>query len=446
MKPLKTLNTRLLVILMMTMVIIMGATYNVKAQGIVVDDSVPAGTTISGDGLFYGNNVTISGTVDGDVMAIGRDVVVDGTVNGSLVVFGENLTINGEVGGTIYSAAVQLVYGPQASSNRNLYFAGFSLNTEEGSTVGRDLYAASLGAQFAGTVEGEVQAIIGPAEFFYLLMDRIDSSGLFSYSPSFGPNGAQFVLRSHPGAGLLGMSSISTTGFQPVLAIVTSNGLQQSTGVDWPVVGEWFLERLRELMTLFIFGLLGLWLIPQVIPGSAEKLRAKPLPSTGWGVLALVIAFNLMGVVFLLAFIIIAIGLFLGFATLWQLAWAFMAIGIFSLGLAATIFALFVLYFSKAIVAYFIGNLILTRLAPKTTRYKALSLLLGLLIYVLLAAVPILGWVIGLGFTALGLGAAWLYYRNTRKKALEAGDETTPEITSEEPVISDTPSEAIEQS
>jgi cytoskeletal protein CcmA (bactofilin family) len=444
MKSFKYINARLLVILVMTLVIVLSATHNVKAQGIVVGDTVAAGTTISGDGFFYGNNVTISGTVDGDVMAIGREVVIDGTVNGSLVVLGENLTINGEVGGTIYSAAVQLVYGSEANSDRNLYFAGFSLNTEEGSIVGRDLYAASLGAQFAGTVEGEVQAIIGPAEFFYLIMDRIDTSGLLSYSPSFAPNGALFASGSHPGAGLLGMSSIGTTSLQPALAIMTGNE-HQSTGVDWPVVGEWFLERLRELVTLFVFGLLGLWLIPQVIPGSADKLRANPLPSTGWGLLALVIAFNLLGVVLLIAFIIVTIGLFLGFATLWELAWAFMALGIFSLGLAATIFALFVLYFSKAIVAYFIGNLILTRLAPKTTKYKALSLLLGLVIYVLLAAVPILGWVIGLGFTALGLGAAWLYYRNTRKTALEAEDEATPEIKSEEAAISDASSEVIEQ-
>jgi uncharacterized membrane protein len=135
-----------------------------------------------------------------------------------------------------------------------------------------------------------------------------------------------------------------------------------------------------------------------------------------------VIAFNLMLVVLLLFFIILTVGLFLGFATMWELAWAFMAFGFFSLGLAATIFVLFVLYISKVIVAYLVGYAILNRFAPNVLRYKVLSLLLGLLIYVLLVGIPYLGWVIALLVTAVGLGAAWIYYREGRNLVNEQAE------------------------
>jgi hypothetical protein len=99
-----------------------------------------------------------------------------------------------------------------------------------------------------------------------------------------------------------------------------------------------------------------------------------------------------------------------------------MALGFFSLGLVATIFVLFVLYISKVIVAYLVGYAILNRFAPNVVRYKVLSLLLGLLIYVLLVWIPYLGWVIALLVTAVGLGAAWIYYREGRNIASDVAE------------------------
>lgn len=64
------------------------------------------------------------------------------------------------------------------------------------------------------------------------------------------------------------------------------------------------------------------------------------------------------------------------------------------------------------------------RLAPNSLNYKILPLLLGLLIYVLLAWLPYFGWVVAVLVNAVGLGAAWLAYRdigsdNTEEPALE---------------------------
>jgi hypothetical protein len=72
---------------------------------------------------------------------------------------------------------------------------------------------------------------------------------------------------------------------------------------------------------------------------------------------------------------------------------------------------LFVSYGTKVIVAFLVGTIILRRLAPNTLQYKILPLLLGILIYVLLAWIPYFGWVIALLVNAIGLGAVWFAFR-----------------------------------
>jgi cytoskeletal protein CcmA (bactofilin family) len=395
-----------------------------RAQGILRGDGLPAGTTITGDGFFYGTTVTIDGDVDGDVFAIGSEIEINGEVSGSLVAIGRKVTINGEVGGTVYAAAVEFILAPEANLARNLYIAGVSMNTQAGSQVKRDLFAAALGAQMEGSLDGDVKAIIGPAEFFYLLMDWIDQSNWLSldYPTSLVlDNQGRPFSSSLTGAGRI---SASTVRFKPDWRALESASLQEPAGIDWPVVGNWLLERLREWLILFVVGLLVLWLIPRLIPGSADLLGSKPWPSTGWGLLGLVISFNLVGVIVLLVVIIVAFGLFLGTLTLWRLAWSFMAVSGFSLGLVSTIFALFVSYVSKAIVAYFGGRAILGRIAPSAAQYRVLSLTIGLVIFVFLAAIPILGWVINVLVTGLGIGAAWLFYRSTRLRTRQIGPES----------------------
>jgi uncharacterized membrane protein len=126
-----------------------------------------------------------------------------------------------------------------------------------------------------------------------------------------------------------------------------------------------------------------------------------------------VISVALIGVVLLVAVLILMLGVGLGALGLWDLAWAVWGVGFTSLGLAFWLSLLFVSYGTKIIVAFLVGTFILRRLAPKSLQYKILPLLLGLLIYVLLAWLPYFGWVVAVLVNAVGLGAAWLAYRDT---------------------------------
>jgi hypothetical protein len=184
----------------------------------------------------------------------------------------------------------------------------------------------------------------------------------------------------------------------------------------------------EEYITLLIFGLIGIWLFSSFLKRSAEKLEAKPLQSTGIGLLGLVISVALIGVVILVFLLILMLGIGLGALSLWDLAWAVWGVGFSSLGLAFWLSLLFISYGTKVIVAFMVGTFILGRLAPNSVKYKILPLLLGLLIYVLLAWVPFFGWVIAVLVNAAGLGAAWFAFKDRGQEepsevvAIEEGD------------------------
>jgi hypothetical protein len=108
--------------------------------------------------------------------------------------------------------------------------------------------------------------------------------------------------------------------------------------IDTERLLEWGLKTLREFVILLVYGFLILWLLIPWLTRAERALRVKPLPSTGYGLLGLVISLNIFGVALLLALLIFLIGIWLGIATLWDLAFAFWMVAFMSLGLAPTVF------------------------------------------------------------------------------------------------------------
>lgn len=411
------------------MVILMGGVFSIvspaQAQGIAitVQDSVPAGEVVENDAFLSGTNVKIDGDVKGDTFAAGSIVEVNGEIEGSLFAVGQNVIINGEVGGTIYVASLTLELGPDAVTARNVYYIGGSISTAEGSLIGRDLVLISLGAQMSGEIGRNTVGIIGPFEMFRLFMDLIGRpvkvpqiGTAISESDERVENQPVLFSGFLPSLNWLTTTSsgeprLAGTGSNPASVAELGVMAQESSGIDSERVMDWLQWVVQELITLLVFGLLGIWLFSGFLKRSAEKLEAKPLQSTGIGLLGLVISVALIGVVVLVGLLILILGIGLGALNFWDLAWAVWGVGFSSLGLAFWLSLLFVSYGTKVIVAFLVGTIILRRLAPNSLNYKILPLLLGLLIYVLLAWVPYFGWVIAVLVNAIGLGAAWYAFK-----------------------------------
>jgi len=421
------------------LLILIGGVFSVvspaSAQGIDIniDDSVASGEVVENDAFLAGTTVRVDGDVIGDVFAGGTVVEVNGDVDGSLFAVGQNVVINGSVGGTVYVAAVTLDLGPDAQTERNVYFIGASGSTAEGSEVGRDLVIASMGANLSGEIGRNTVGMIGPWELFKWFMDLIGR-------PVFEPGTSSGLTGSSPRVEL---QPVLFSGFIPQLSalipgdtslafpgeigktIAADQLAQTSTTVDTEQIGRWLRDSAEEFITLLLFGLVGIWLFSPFLKRSGEKLEAKPLQSTGIGLLGLVISVALVGVVVLVAVLILMLGIGLGALGLWDLAWAVWGIGFSSLSLAFWLSLVFVSYGTKVIVTFLVGTLILRRLAPNSLKYKILPLLLGVLIYVLLAWLPYVGWVVAVLVNAAGLGAAWYAYR-------DGGGESPEEPSAEE--------------
>ena len=409
-----------------------------SAQSPVFGNNVPAGQTVEDSLLLYGTQVSIDGVVDGDVLAIGQDVTVNGEVKGSLVAVGSKVLINGKVDGNVYSAAGSIEMGPTGVTHWSLYFVGGFLTLDQGSQIERDIYTMSLGARMIGTIGRNTRAFIGLSEILRLLLvdtglmqslqNRFQSAPAPAPTPTTiansGPTAQGIELASLAPLSLLRSktNSIMTSGIA-----VRAISLQQPTasgGIDASRVGNWLYNRFHDILPLLIIGLILAWLFPRFLKGSAKSLRSSPLADIGIGLLTYIVGY---GATILLLVLILAIGVFFVAIKFWGLAWLTWGVGLSSIGLAFWIFSLAVGYLSKIIVSFLVGELILGRLADTVWRRLG-SVALGLIIFVLVASIPILGWVITFLVILFGLGAIVSYLLERRRAATQpqASEENLP--------------------
>jgi hypothetical protein len=75
-------------------------------------------------------------------------------------------------------------------------------------------------------------------------------------------------------------------------------------------------------------------------------------------------------------------------------------------------FVLVLLYLTKIIVGYFVGHQVLQRVSPTLADTPYWPLLLGLLLVVVVIAIPWLGGLVNWIIAIVGVGALWLLWRS----------------------------------
>jgi len=187
---------------------------------------------------------------------------------------------------------------------------------------------------------------------------------------------------------------------------------------------DWFLGHLRRLVTLLLVGLLMVWVVPSWTEKATAALQAKPLPSLGWGVVS-VAAFILALLVILIVTIIVAV--VLGIITLGGLAGTTAWTGGLVIALLVFFFSIAVAYVTKVVVSFLSGRLILARLKPDWADGRIWPLVVGVVVFIIITAIPILGWLVNLAVVLLGLGALWLLGRDIYRQRQAAPVEVEAE-------------------
>lgn len=387
---------------LLALVLLFGAVSPAHAQGIVAGDTIPAGTTVDDDVILFGETVTIDGDVNGNVFALGGTVTVNGKVDGSLYAISQQVTVNGEVSDGVYGTALELLFGPEGKVGRNVAFLGLSVGMPEGASIGRDLTGIFiLGAQFAGDVDRDTTAVIGPLEVVRLIIRLLELDAPPFLAPQTGLPG--------------GMKLASPVAFNP----------SQQGIVDTILMQKWLTSLVRDYIALLLVGLFALWLFPGHLKRWGNKAMRVPFSSLGLGlVVAIVGTFALV----LLWVLILALALGVGRIGFSGLGTAMGLLGFFAVSTAGAVLYVIVVFISKLVFAFQAGFLILRKFERTGFWYRLGVLALGLLIYVLLAAIPYIGWAVAVVVMMIGTGAIFLVFNDDRRFEKQAAAASAPEI------------------
>jgi len=404
------------------------------------------------DDLYVGaGEFTLDGTIKGDLVVVGGSIEINGTVEGDLIAAGQSVVVNGTVEDDARIAGYALIVGGEVADD--LIAAGFSLEHESGSSVGGDLLFVGYQALLAGDVAGNVDVAGGAVRFAGTVGGNVavDVSGAEPGAPSpaqfmFMPNMPTVPtvpagLTVDEGAHIAGdlqytanvRANIPTgavAGKTDFTQYIPEVAVEPEAVAPSPAVraGIWFVGQLRRLITLLLVGAAMMWLVPDWTRRIARLVQTRPLPSLGWGVVSIA-AFVLAMLVLIIATVLLVI--VFGAVTLGALAGRFVVLGGIVMSTAAFGFSITWAYVTKIAISLLLGQLIFGLFKSPAAVHRWWPMLLGVLIFVIITAIPVLGWLATLATVLLGLGAVWLWGRDwlrSRKAAPVVVEAGTPDI------------------
>lgn len=392
------------------------------------------------DDLYAGaDTVVVDGTVEGDLVAGASRITVNGNVEGDVIAAAQTVEISGEVGDDARVAGQALQLGENGDIAGDLLAAGYSLENRAGSSVGGDVLFGGYQALVDGEVGRDIRGGMGAFELGGEVGRNVDvEAGDGGEEPSgagFAPGPEVPIPPVEPGLTLTDSARVDgDLSYESATRADIAPGAQVDGGVDFRQTSasaqaaepdgavSVVLDGLRLFVTLFLIGLVLVWAAPGWTGRLAETVRSRPLASFGSGVAALAAGLATV-VVLLLAVILLAI--VFGLISLGGLIPAILGLGALAEAAVAIAFALSVAYLSPVVVSLLGGSMILSRSGLEGLAGRILSLVAGLIVYVLLRAVPVLGPIVALAVALLGVGALalWLW---SALRSRRAGPEPEP--------------------
>ena len=350
------------------------------------DITIGTSETIEDDLYAFGTNISINGTIHGDLIAAGSNISVDGTVTGDVIAAGNSIAIRGQVGGSVRAAGNMMVLDGKVTND--LLAAGNELTILSNGRVGRDVVVGATTATITGQIGRDLQAggtnvkidggvggnVVASIEHLQLT-DRATIGGNLKYTSK---NEAQIASASSV------KGSIERQTPEPGRAPLV-------TGPAALVV-EW----LKGLIGLLILGILVVFFFPGFARRAGEALVHSPWMTLAIGALVLV-GLPIISVVFF------AVGALIG-------GWW---IGFVVLSLFVVVLAL-----SIPIAAVGVGGAVL-RVARRPVPVW-LALLIGLVVLLLVALIPILGGLVIFCALLFGMGATTVAVVGNRRAEVAA--------------------------
>ncbi|MBM3136819.1 MAG: polymer-forming cytoskeletal protein [Chloroflexi bacterium] len=471
MQSLNLKNAKWILSLSLITVLLLGTVGTVSASEFPDGEVIPAGETIDDDVFIGGENVVVDGTVNGMLFAGGTTITINGYVSGDALLMGEtilisesavidgnlfimggDLVVNGTVTGSVFGGAADMNVGPTAVVGCNLYYGGFGVTLSKGSSIGKDLYAAGYQAVLSGDISRDL-AFTGAAVELdgsvgrnaTLDVGQVDESVRSQSYMYANPYLSRYIdtiiepgIRVSDDAQVAGkLTYTSSQNVNTALESITSGMVVYQTPVPYeqqpnrheyrgPVkdfdrrglgsflFGAAALNIARNFIKLMALGALALWLLSKPFRRLVDAAYTEPMKAIGWGFVIVAIGFLAL---FIVPLTFVLMGILVGFFSLGSLLGFWFGLLGLTLMLAFTLFFFVVFTVSKILAAYMFGRWLLKGLFKMEEEKPWLNLLVGVFLYVMIRAIPIIGFLAGFTATLIGAGAFWLVL--FQKKAVE---------------------------
>jgi hypothetical protein len=418
-----------------------GDVVTIEANEVVEDDLyVAAGEftldgTVEGDLVAAGSTLTINGTVEGDLIAAGQHVIINGTVGDDVRIAGYAMTIGGDIADDIIGVGFSLEGEDESRAGGDLIYMGYQalLNGE----IDGEANIAGGAVEIAGTIGGDATIDVGGTDpdedlppgfpFFPMLpsVPSVPASLTIRDSASIGGDldYTANVKASVPGDAVAG--EIAFREYIPEEPEAEAEKAPAPTAAM--VVGKWFLRQARRLTAFLLIGVLMMWAVPDWTRKLARNVETKPLPSLGWGAVSIA-AFGVAMITLVIATIVLAV--IFGVVTLGELVGRVVALGGIVASSAGFGFSLLWQYVTSIVISVLLGQLIFRLFKSPAEDNRWWPMVLGVVIFVIITAIPVLGWLAKLAAVLLGLGALWIWGRDWLRRTRQT---TSPPADTEEP-------------
>ncbi|MBW6473985.1 MAG: polymer-forming cytoskeletal protein [Anaerolineaceae bacterium] len=461
MKLFQQKSFKIISIMLIIVILLIFKNQTIYAENPSVESNLGPGEEVFDDLFLQGSEVLVEGHVHGMLFAIGEKIVIQSgaqiendiyllgksitiednvVVAGNLFVGGQNVVIRAPINRNLVVAAATLELRPMADIGRNLFFGGFHLNQFKVSTIMDNLYAACYQISVNGTIEKNLRVsavsvqlsgdVKGNAEI------AIDASGDDEGIRIWLPYMQQLNIPDLLPTGLVVGDKASINGqliytsaknleenlrnlpLQGVVENIYDSESSQFNADRKVVTKNPFVLRIfrmiRQLVGLLFFAVISWKFGKRYISESSQIAISKPVNSLGVGFLSILVVY-LGALVALILICLIAI--VLGVFTLNQLSSLLFFIGIAVIILSLTVFGILAMYVSKFVLAYWVGGFVLNKFKFGGKNKEVWSLVTGIVLYIILSAIPVFGWIMGVLVSLIGIGAIWY----TLQKHDEAG-------------------------
>lgn len=385
-----------------------------------------------------GESVTIasSAEVDNDIFILGKNVVVekDAKISGNLFTVGQNVVVQSNILSNLVVGSVTLDLPSAIIVEKNVFFGGFHVSLAEGSVVKDNFYAGCYQISIAGDIEENLRVSAISVDLSGIVKKNaeimIDASGDDEGIRILVPYMQQFNIPELLPTGLVVSGNASINGkliytsaksleenlknlpLGGVIENLPENTETEAASKNNIVQKNPFLSRIlrmvRQSIGFLLFAFLTWRFGKHYLYEAVHYATNKPLQALGSGFLSILVVY--IGAM-VISFILILVSLLFRFFTLNQLGAYLFFLGISCIIISLVFMSILIMYGSKLVVAYWAGKFLIKNSFKR--EYKEVwYLVTGIILYLILNLIPVLGWIIGVVISLIGIGAIWYTLQN----------------------------------